>query len=281
MAESARTGVARPPAVRRMTLPISAPEQPAAQGLAAAARDLAETLDQISFRPERRWIYNTLSYAFKPYQQYLCRYITGRRRVLFLGMNPGPWGMVQTGIPFGEIPAVTQWLAIDAPIGRPEHEHPKRPVTGYACTRSEVSGRRLWSLMQRRFGTPAAFFSDHAVLNYCPLVFMEDSGRNITPDKLTAQERGPLEAACDRHLAKVIGILRPEWVVGIGTYAERQIIRTVEAMERGTPASAGDGGGWTVKVSSVLHPSPASPAANRGWEQQCVAQLSALGIWSA
>ena len=81
-------------------------------------------------------------------------------------MNPGPFGMVQTGVPLGEIAAVRDWMGIEATVEKPATENPKRPIEGFACTRSEVSGRRLWGLFAERFGTAEAFFTDHFVANY-------------------------------------------------------------------------------------------------------------------
>jgi single-strand selective monofunctional uracil DNA glycosylase len=179
-------------------------------------------------------------------------------------MNPGPWGMAQTGVPFGEVAAVRGWLDLDPDVGRPRREHPRRPVQGLDCARSEVSGRRLWGLFAGRFGTPERFFADHLVLNHCPLVFMEESGRNRTPDRLPAAEREPLLAACDRALTRLVDLYRPAWCVGIGGYAQKRL-----------QAVCPDG----VRVGRVLHPSPASPAANRGWAEQAVRQLEAQGIW--
>jgi single-strand selective monofunctional uracil DNA glycosylase len=172
--------------------------------------------------------------------------------------------MVQTGVPFGEVAAVQGWLGIEGAVGKPRPECPKRPVEGFACRRSEVSGRRLWGLFAERFGTPAAFFADHFVANYCPLAFMGPGGRNLTPDKLPSTERGPLEAACDEHLARLIEALEPEWCIGVGGFATACL---------GRVATGG------AKVGTVLHPSPASPAANRGWAGAATAQLEALGVW--
>jgi single-strand selective monofunctional uracil DNA glycosylase len=171
-------------------------------------------------------------------------------------MNPGPFGMTQTGVPFGEIAAVRDWMGICEPVGKPEHEHPKRKVVGFDCPNSEVSGRRLWGLFAQRFGTAEAFFKDHFVANYCPLVFMEDSGRNRTPDKLPVEETA------------VITALEPEWVIGVGAFAEERANRAREAMK-------GD-----FKVGRVLHPSPASPAANRDWAGAATKQFVKLGVWS-
>ena len=179
-------------------------------------------------------------------------------------MNPGPWGMVQTGVPFGEIEHVRDWLGLEAPVARPAAEHPKRPIEGFSCSRREVSGRRLWGWARERFGTPERFFARFFVWNYCPLVFMEESGRNRTPDKLPVAERDPLFAACDRALAEAVEVLGVRRIVGIGKFAEG---RAREALA-----------GRDVEIGSILHPSPASPAANRGWAEQAEAGLAALGV---
>lgn len=230
-----------------------------------AARRLSEAVDQLAFAEPVTHVYNPLAYAWDAYEQYLLRMNPAGTRVLFLGMNPGPWGMVQTGVPFGQVAAVRDWMGIEGAIGKPANEHPKRPVEGLECKRSEVSGERLWGLFQSRFPDPAAFFDEHFVANYCPLVFMEHSGRNRTPDKLPAAERAALMAACDEHLAAVVAALDPEWLVGVGAYAEACLKRV-----------AGD----ARKTTRILHPSPASPAANRGWAAAASEQLRAAGVWS-
>ena len=168
--------------------------------LVTAARRLTRALAGLSFADPVAHVYRPLVYARPLHEQYLTRFGDGPKRVLFLGMNPGPWGMAQTGVPFGEVATVRDWMEITGDVEAPDDPHPKRPVTGLACPRSEVSGRRLWGLMQERFGTAAAFHAEHFVVNYCPLVFMDAGARNLTPDKLPATERAPLEAACDAHL---------------------------------------------------------------------------------
>ncbi len=212
-------------------------------------------------------VYHPLDYAWKAHEEYLHRFGHGPKRVLFLGMNPGPFGMTQTGVPFGEIAAVRDWLKISAPIASPAVAHPKRPVLGYQCPRSEVSGRRLWKLFSDRFGAPEIFFAEHFVVNYCPLAFLSASGANLTPDKLARAERARLTAICDAHLRRVVEILQPEWIVGIGAFARER----GEAMAVGT----------VIRVGQILHPSPASPKANRGdWTKMAAAELVALGVWN-
>lgn len=235
--------------------------------LIASARRLNKALGGLRFAPPVAWVYRPLEYAWEPHRQYLERFAQGGKRVVFLGMNPGPFGMVQTGVPFGEVAAVRDWMGIRAPVGKPAAEHAKRPVEGFDCKRSEVSGRRLWGLFAQRFGTADAFFSEHFVLNYCPLVWMGESGANLTPDKLSAADMQPVEQACLSHLGEVIEILQPSFLIGIGGFAEERLRRA--AADSGSPAGIG----------RILHPSPASPAANRGWAEAASRQLAELGVW--
>ena len=240
-----------------------------AAALIAASRTLALRVKALSFAPPVAWVYNPLLYAQKPAESYLARYGRERKRVLFVGMNPGPWGMAQTGVPFGEIAAVRDWLEITGRVEPPAGVCPAKPVSGFACPRSEVSGRRLWGLMRERFVAAEAFFAGHFVTNYCPLMFLEERGANRTPDKLPRREREPLFALCDAHLQAVIAALEPEFVIGIGKFTEGRIRALAEASSR-TPA---------FTPAGILHPSPASPRANRGWTEQAAAQLGALGVW--
>jgi single-strand selective monofunctional uracil DNA glycosylase len=232
--------------------------------LPAIYRELSQTLDTLQFAPPTTHVYNPLQYAAEPFAAYCRQYGRGRKEVVLVGMNPGPYGMVQTGIPFGAIGAVRNWMGLHGRVGVPQQEHPQRLVTGFACQRTEVSGRRLWDWAARRFGSAEKFFSRFFVANYCPLAFMEESGKNRTPDKLPPSERQPLFNACDAALRKVVQQLKPTWVVGIGAFAEGRCLAALE--------------GLPVQVGKVLHPSPQSPLANRGWSAAAEAQLTALGI---
>mgnify|MGYP001165221014 CR=1 FL=1 len=230
-----------------------------------AAKDLSAACDALTFGAPVTHVYNPLDYAWAAHEQYLKLAATTKKKVVFLGMNPGPFGMAQCGVPFGEIAAVRDWIGIDAPIGKPDGEHPKRPIDGLACTRSEVSGRRLWGLFAERYESAPDFFREHFIANHCPLVFMEETGRNRTPDKLPAEEAAPLMAACDAHLRQVVETLEPEWLIAVGGFAEKRAITALE--------------GLTVRIGRILHPSPASPAANRGWAEQATAQMLDQGVW--
>lgn len=234
-----------------------------AAALQAAARRLADEVRDLRFSEPVTHVYCPLDYAWAPHAAYIAAYGGTRKDVVFLGMNPGPFGMAQTGVPFGEVRAVREFLGIEAPVERPAKEHPERPVLGFACTRAEVSGARLWGAVAERWGTAARFFARHYVANYCPLAFIEASGRNFTPDKLPAAERAALEAACDRHLRRLVELLEPTWVIGIGAFAEKRAQAVV---------------GGQVRVGKILHPSPASPLANAGWAEAAAAELARLGV---
>lgn len=238
--------------------------------LLAASETLASATDKLIFEGKVNHVYNPLVYAQETHMDYIKKYGNGKKRVLLMGMNPGPWGMAQTGIPFGEISYCKDWLKIEGKIQKPNKSHFKRPIDGWECQRSEVSGRRLWGLMEERYKNALAFFKNHYIENYCPLVFMEEGGKNLTPDKLPAKERDPLTEICDNHLRKVIEILEPEFLVGVGKYAEKNFKRVAETMNNSK----------TYKISAILHPSPANPHANRGWAEAVTKQLIEQGIWS-
>ena len=252
-----------------------------ANALIAAARKLRDAVSRLKFKPPVTHVYNPLDYAWAAHEMYLRKFGNSRKRVVFLGMNPGPFGMAQTGVPFGEVNVVREWLKIDAKIGKPELEHPKRAVLGLECNRSEVSGFRLWGLFAKRFDAAEKFFAEHFVANYCPLVFMEAGGGNRTPDKLPAAEAQKLHTACDEHLRRVVEILEPEWLIGVGDFAERRAKLVAAVCDRRQIQRRSQSAATTapLKIGKILHPSPASPAANRDWAGKATAQLKALGVW--
>ena len=232
--------------------------------LVSIADELRTAVRGLRFSEPVRHAYNPLDYAWEAHRSYIERFGAPAKEVVLLGMNPGPWGMAQTGVPFGEVRAVTEWLGISTGVGRPAAEHPKRPVSGFDCGRSEVSGRRVWAWARHTFRTPDRFFDRFFIANYCPLLFLEESGRNRTPDKLPAAERRPLEHHCDRALRSTVEHLRPALVVGLGNFATLSAERALAGLD--------------VSVGKVLHPSPASPTANRGWAAQATNQLKELGV---
>ena len=226
--------------------------------------ELIMELGVLHFGPPVTHVYNPLVYARKAYDEYLTRYGSGPKEIVLLGMNPGPWGMAQSGIPFGEINLVKNWLQIETDVGTPRVVHPKRPVMGFDCKKSEVSGKRLWGWARHTFGSPKKFFKRFFVANYCPLLFLETSGRNRTPPNLKLSDRKPLMDVCDQALRNTIVHLKPRYVVGVGTFARDRALKALAGMD--------------LVIGGITHPSPANPRANRGWDKVIFKELNDLGI---
>lgn len=224
--------------------------------------DLRKAVRRLSFGPPVAHVYRPLDYAWPMVEAYVKRFGKAPKEALLLGMNPGPFGMGQTGIPFGDVPTVRDWMKLDEKISSPKDAHPKRPVLGLASPRIEVSGRRLWGAIAARHPSPATFFARAMVLNYCPLLFLDEGGANVTPDKLRKDERKACEAVCDRALAAAITALAPEHLIGVGVYAKARF--EAVAPER--------------KVLCIAHPSPASPQANKGWDDLVKRTLEEAGV---
>lgn len=232
--------------------------------LVSISRELARRAGELTFVAPVSHVYNPLDYAREPHERYLKRWGKAPKRALLLGMNPGPFGMAQTGVPFGDVASVRDFLGVTGKVGRPALEHPKRPVLGFDCPRGEVSGQRLWGFARDRFGSPEEFFERFFVVNYCPLAFMEASGANRTPDKLPKAEQQPLFAACDAALAKTVSELEPEAVIGVGGFATARAKLALP--------------GFKGVVATISHPSPASPKANRGWAKLVENELAEHGL---
>ena len=225
---------------------------------------LLEELRPLTFGPPVAHVYNPLDYARNGYEAYSTRFGNRPKEILLVGMNPGPWGMVQTGVPFGDVAMVRDWMGLDVEITPPESMHPKRPIRGFSCPRGEVSGRRLWGWAKRRYGPAERFFDRFFVGNYCPLAFIEESGRNRTPNDLKKEEKEPLFRACDRALKRLAEYFSPRYVVGIGNFAAERVSAVL--------------GESSMTTGRILHPSPANPKANRNWVETVEQELSEIGI---
>ncbi|XP_010607669.1 single-strand selective monofunctional uracil DNA glycosylase [Fukomys damarensis] len=244
--------------------------QPCARNLAEGFLEeelrLNVELSQLQFSDPVGLVYNPVDYAWEPHRSYVTRYCQGPKEVLFLGMNPGPFGMAQTGVPFGEVSAVRDWLGIGGPVLTPAQEHPKRPVLGLECPQSEVSGARFWGFFRNLCGQPEVFFQHCFVHNLCPLLFLAPSGRNLTPAELPAKQREQLLGICDAALCRQVQLLGVRLVVGVGRLAEKRARRALAGL---TPE---------VQVEGLLHPSPRNPQANKGWEAVAKERLGELGL---
>jgi single-strand selective monofunctional uracil DNA glycosylase len=232
--------------------------------LVSISRELSRRVADLKFAAPVTHVYNPLEYAREPHERYLTLWGKAPKRALLLGMNPGPFGMAQTGVPFGDVGLVRDFLHVTGKVGKPPREHDKRPIQGFDCPRGEVSGKRLWGFAQERFGAAERFFEHFFVVNYCPLAFMEASGANRTPDKLPKAEQQQLFAACDAALASIAAELSPQFVIGVGGFATARAKLALP--------------GFQGVIATISHPSPASPKANRGWSELVEKELNEHGL---
>ena len=208
--------------------------------------------------------YNPLEYAWDVHEAYLRRMGGSGARAVILGMNPGPHGMGQMGIPFAATSMVRDLLRItDIQVNQPEAVDPRRPVVGLEYPREEVSGTRLWGLLFEHYGDARAVASRVFLVNHCPLMLFSGSrATNITPDKVAGPTARTLLERCDQHLREVVEVMEAERVVGVGRFAE----------SRARVALADH----SVEVLGCWHPSPASPLANRNGGADWRANVSAV-----
>lgn len=230
------------------------------------ARRLSERLEKFEFEGPVYRRYNPLRYAWETHREYLRRYGNAPKEVVLMGINPGPWGMAQTGVPFGLVPVVRDWLQIEGRVGTPEKLHPKRPVDGFDCSRSEGSGKRLWGWAKERFKTPESFFKRFYVFNYCPLIFFDRDGRNLLPHALAAKDRERVLSVCDQALLETIELLSPRFAIGIGGFAHKRFKISLADREA------------SITIGCIDHPSPANPRANQGWMKLAEGQLRQIGV---
>jgi single-strand selective monofunctional uracil DNA glycosylase len=196
-------------------------------------------------------VYNPLAYAWEPHRAYLELASGGGAKTLLLGMNPGPHGMGQMGIPFAATSVVRELLKItNLEVGQPRKPHPKRPISGLDWPKEEVSGTRLWGLLANEYGSAESIFKSVFLLNHCPLMlFSGERATNITPDKITGPTTKALLERCDEHLREVVDIMQIERVIGVGRYSEKRALNALSGID--------------ISVTTCWHPSPASPLANR------------------
>jgi len=221
---------------------------------------------------------NPLDYAWPHHEQYLSKWGGLGAKTLLLGMNPGPWGMAQTGVPFGATGVAVDFLNIEPRmLQTPDNAHPKRPIVGMELERQEVSGTRLWNLMEEHYGSPEETFANIFVVNHCPLLLLGERGQNITPDNIPSSVIEPVLKACDQHLREVVEAMGITRIIGVGKYAEKRARKAFLAGKSGpglTPS------GREIIITTCWHPSPASPLANRNnsadWKANVISVLEKM-----
>ena len=196
--------------------------------------------------------YNPLKYAWEPHKKYLENYGLLGAKTIVMGMNPGH-GMGNTGIPFGCPKKVSKYLNITGlEVKEPVKVHPKRRITGLECIKPEISGKRIWGLIEDMYGPPTNAFRNIFVLNHFPLWMFNSAGQNITPDKLKKSSADDIFKICNEYLSDIISMLNAEKIIGVGKYANKMAHKAIKENNL-------EG----ITIEEIPHPSPANPLANK------------------
>jgi len=59
---------------------------------------LFDCFQGLTFGEKVAYVYNPLEYATEPHEAFVRKFLNSTKSVLFLGMNPGPFGMAQNGV---------------------------------------------------------------------------------------------------------------------------------------------------------------------------------------
>ncbi|CAH0594158.1 unnamed protein product [Chrysodeixis includens] len=219
------------------------------------ADELNLSLEQYKIPPKVQNVYNPTIYARHTFEMYIRKYCNTKKKIVYFGMNPGPWGMSQTGVPFGEITSIRDWLGISGPVEQPPSQNANRPVLGFNCTRTEISGKRFWGLFKTLCGTPEKFFESSFVYNYLPQQWMTSNGCNLTPAEFKKSEVEELYNICDPIFSKILQLYKVEIIVAIGKFCET---RAKEVLKRHSLPS--------IQILYLPHPSPRA-VNNKNWDQ--------------
>ena len=197
-------------------------------------------LDELKFFPPCFYVYNPLSYCFESFKIYFEYLNTEEEINLFFGINPGPFGMAQTGIPFGDKETVKNYLKIEPKIDidKIPKQHPKKQILGLEVKRVEKSGRIFWGVIKEFYPEKYDFFKSNFVLNFCPLCFLDEQGRNITPKVLRKEDQIALYKILEIFMLKLFKLIKIKKLIAIGdeTFSYLNALNT------------------KLKIQTIIHP---------------------------
>ncbi|XP_016837104.2 single-strand selective monofunctional uracil DNA glycosylase [Nasonia vitripennis] len=255
--------------------PQSLPDQP--DKLLGLENKLSKKIQTLLPRFKQYIVYNPLEYAAQVHATYVNSYCKSSKKILIIGENPGPWGMCQTGVPFGEIDAVRDWLQISGPVGKPPEEHPKKLILGFDCHRREQSGKRLFGYFRELCGSADNFLKHTFLYNYCPITLLNrEGGKYVNLKELKKKDNEELFSACDDTLIDVIKLLGIELILAMGNFAEQRAKAALEkALDAGDNLLDVD----SIRVLRVPHPSPMSQYVRKGkWNEMVNDILTEHGL---
>ena len=232
---------------------------------------------------ETSWrVWNPGRYGERWHRRFRETYPPGPNPVLLLGLNPGPYGMGQTGIPFTDIRRLESDLPELAARLRTDGESIGLPGLAPPDLRRrldrtfESSSIRVYRFLRLAGGSAGAGWRRVVAANPCPMLFMEGTVNRTPADLRRALRKrgGRLERVtarleeCDqlrRECAReAVRVLEPRGVILLG--------RNIQEALAGDPSLGAVPGG----VLAWEHPARAVPDA---WAGGLVRAVRRRGWW--
>lgn len=176
----------------------------------------AESVRRALRLPRDHRVLNVHAYGWSAYEAFVRAYYSdGRPRILALSMNPGPFGAVQTGIPFCDVPLARQLLpGFDRLIAA-------KP-SWVASERREISALKLVVWSDARFGGIRGLYARVLLAMTCPLAILRGPRKtNVPLPALPRREQEKIEAFIPRHAAEEIRLAEPAGILMLGEWAQR------------------------------------------------------------
>ena len=132
-------------------------------------------------------VWNPGSYGAPWHRVFREIYPLRERPILMFGLNPGPYGMGQTGIPFTDVRRLRQCLPKMALTLRERGREPRVPglaprsLRRFFTREFESSAVRVYRFLELGWGSAEKGWRSVGVANSCPLLFLDPEGRNQTP----------------------------------------------------------------------------------------------------
>ena len=206
-------------------------------------------------------VWNPQLYGLPLYRRFATEHLpTSRGAIVALGLNPGKYGMSQTGIPFTDVTrAARVGIAIEPPGLAPASLRPF--LKSYRVERSSAS---VYNLLDALWGGPAEGWRRLWAVAPCGLLFLEPDGTNVTPADARLARRDDVRELRLRVIRESVEAARPRGVLLLGQDVARvaaDALGDVETLVVDHPVARGPGRRGPAWWAGVV----AQAVRARGW----------------
>jgi len=164
-------------------------------------------------------VWNPALYALDIYQEYLTKFPPEPGAILALGLNPGPYGMAQTGIPFTDCRTASGALGMEMTIpGKAPDDLISRLKKANGKWRGtyERSSLGMYRFLILAWGDIKTAYRNWFVGNPCPLLFLDPERWNVTPADPRLRRMKEVGELRQRAVIGFSEILNPRGIVCFG-----------------------------------------------------------------